>query len=435
MKILVFDYFDTMSIQKKLLEEGNILYLCTNGSLLTKPIYEYGPDIAFGDRITKVGCKESVEKALDDCDFVLYVGDKPQIPLMRYLNKIFRRSKKPVLNYAFMSNCFDFEKKRAYAKQFDLGFDKYNIFTCKSYEEFKSLNLNKLYVIKAANEFSSAIKSQFRTIIPKSLELMDEILKKDSYGHFKSGGVILEEYIEGTEIEFGFYWNGNDIVGDILIDQEYKGVWNGNLGNVLCGESGTTGRFTKYDELKPKFKNIVDKCKEHFRTYFSKYKGFIGLNTISTKDFKKTYLMEYTVRCGCPTEQEVCYVVKNYTNFLKALAFNTEYKDGYKTKKGVYVAVAKYPYGFPITYMQPGAIIPVIGKLDKNVLVDMGFEKDGETYFMNQGRPLLSIGIGKTVDEANKKALKSLNKLDCWNLVHRTDIGNRWEKIYRSLLK
>lgn len=436
MKIVMFDFVGLLSIQKRLLDEGNELSVCYLYNFLSNPQYNIKTDneMFIGKKLNIVLSEKDVTKAISECDFILFEDtNKSPTRVRSYIEKISKKYNKPVINYA-NDYCFKFEEDRKYAKQFDYGFDTYKTYLCKNYKEFKKLGLNKKYVLKAFNEYSPYIKSDFRTIVPSSFEELDMILKEDKYNHFKSGGAVLEEFIDGVEIELAFYWNGNDIVGDVLVDQEYKGVWNGDLGHLLCGESGTVLKFTKQSQFIPKFQNIIDKCKIHFQKHFADYKGFIGLNTISSKDFKKTYLMEYTVRCGYPTEPDVCYMIKNYTKFLSALAFGTEYTDGY-TSNGVYVGVAMFPYGDPIKTMLPNSYLPINGVVDNHILLQFGTKTKGKYYFCNSDRPVVSMAFGNTAEDANEIALNSLKKLDCWNLVYRSDIGSKWDDIYNSITK
>ena len=434
MIITLFDFNGIRSIQQRLLDEGNTVYLCFNSSFLSKPLYNVSDSYGLqnADNFHIVMSKVDVEKAIGCSNVIIYEGSRPSKRLSSFLTRMIHTYKKPIINYA-SEHAFAFEKCRYYAKGFDTGFDNYKTYICKSYKEFKKLNLKELFVIKAVNEDSILINSDYRTIVPKSFEELDSILKNDTYHHFKSGGAVLEEYIKGTELAFGFYWDGNNIVGNsVLVNQEYKGVWNNDLGGILCGESGTAFRYTNLCEFNPRFHAIMTKCVNHFRRHFSDYKGLIDINTIFNEDFSKVYLMEYTVRAGFPTSTEVCHTVKNYTNFISSLAFGTPYTDGY-TSEGVNVGVCMYPYGTPIKNLADRSYLPINGTVDNNIHMQYGIIKNNKYYFSNWDRTLIAISSGSTALKANEKALKSLNKLSCWNLVYRSDIGSKWSSVYSKV--
>jgi phosphoribosylamine--glycine ligase len=48
---------------------------------------------------------------------------------------------------------------------------------------------------------------------------------------------------------------------------------------------------------------------------------------------------------------------------------------------------------------------------------------DNGNLVTNGGRVLFCVGKGKTLEEANKNALKIVADVKCDNLFHRTDIG------------
>jgi phosphoribosylamine-glycine ligase len=69
--------------------------------------------------------------------------------------------------------------------------------------------------------------------------------------------------------------------------------------------------------------------------------------------------------------------------------------------------------------------------IDNNIHMQYGIIKNNKYYFSNWDRTLIAISSGSTALKANEKALRSLNKLSCWNLVYRSDIGSKSESLFQ----
>ena len=65
--------------------------------------------------------------------------------------------------------------------------------------------------------------------------------------------------------------------------------------------------------------------------------------------------------------------------------------------------------------------LPLVGEYEKRETYD---DVDGK-YAVNGGRVLIVVGSGKTLKEAQEKALADVKKIKCDSLFYRSDIGYR----------
>ena len=78
--------------------------------------------------------------------------------------------------------------------------------------------------------------------------------------------------------------------------------------------------------------------------------------------------------------------------------------------------------GYPGDYAK-GVVIGGLQNVE-GTLYHMGTKAEGEQILTNGGRVLFVVGRGATLDEARKNALADVERVECDNLFHRTDIGH-----------
>ena len=442
MKILLIDYTnDLFYMQKKFLQEGHTILL--HFQLVTSkdmPVIIEEDNVHLcsylglpENRLRICNGYEKLEKAYKECDFIFYSPCKANVRLDNFIKKLKQKEYKPIINDKNIEHTI-LELDRFYAKSLDLGFDNYEIHRVYSYEEYKKIKSNKLFVIKAVNENSSKMNVNFRTIIPQSKIEEDEILKTDKYNHFASGGVVLEEYIKGTELCTGFYWDGSKIVGDLVfINQEYKGVWDNDLGGILCGECGSAFYPTSFNKLPSRIKIIISNLINRvLLESFRDYHGFIDMNFMMSKG--KIYLLEFTVRSGYPTEPILYYIIKDYSKFMRCVATGEQFK-GKAIRDKYIVAVSMFHYGVPLLNNKNVTKL-VTGNFDnKNVVIACAGNISKTELIVNSlDRPIVVVSEGNSVNDAKNKVYKTLRNIHSLGFVYRSDIGDKFNEAL-SLLK
>lgn len=434
MKILLIDYgSDTFSLQEKYLKKGHTLYVhfqryaTKKFPMITKDSSKHCERLGISqDRIVVCNGMDGLEKGFKECDFVFYNctcgGDTNTV---RILTKLSKKYGTPVINNQLKKHT-KLEDNRLYAKSLDIGFDRYECNLVKSYEDYLKIKSKKLFVIKAYNENSIHIDSDFRTIIPQSKQEEDSILKEDRYKHFKSGGAVLEEFVDGIELCMGFYWDGSKIVGDyVFVNQEYKGVWENDLGGVLCGECGSVFYPVKVAKLNRRANNIIARLTIYLRKFFNDYKGFIDMNFIMKNN--KAYLLEFTIRPGYPTEPIFTYLIKDYAEFMRCVATGDKFKG--RVRNGITIALSIFGYGVPLIKYYLKNPISIVGDVDnENVVLTAVQYENNKFVTYNKDRPVIVLDTANSISKAREKVYKRASKIKIQGFVYRYDIGNKFEQ-------
>lgn len=434
MKVLLIDYGnDTFSLQEKYLKAGHTLYvhyqLYSTKKFLLSNVDGSNHCERLGiskDRLVICNGVDGLEKGFKECDFIFYNctggGDRKTVKILKQL---IEKYNKPVINNQLNKHTI-LEDNRVYAKSLELGYDKYETYLVKSFEEYKDIKSRHKFVIKAFNENNIHLNSDFRTIIPQSKIEEESILKEDRYNHFRAGGAVLEEFVEGIELCMGFYWDGSKIVGDyIFVNQEYKGVWDNDLGGVLCGECGSAFYPVKKNNLPKKAKSIVDNLISYLNKSFIDYKGFIDMNFMMKNS--KAYLLEFTIRPGFPTEPIFTYLINDYPEFMRCVASGDIYRG--KVKRGITVAISIFGYGIPFIKNFVKNPIHITGNVDNNnvVLTSVSFDNNSFITY-SRDRPVIVLGTANSVKKAKEKAYNIASNIKIQGFVYRSDIGDKFEK-------
>lgn len=427
MKVFFADFCKQPDLQEIFLKKGHTVYVNFIRNFKNKDWSFIKDSAGFAEkypgRFFVVNTPELINKAVEECDFGIQIEGNYK----NYISPIFKKYNK-VLIHSRKDGIDKLEMDRYFAKSLDLGFDKYKIKKFVSKMELEGVSFDTKYVIKAVHENNSKMDLNFRTIIPSSKEEMVQILNNDTFNHFKAGGVVLEEYIDGKEICCGMYWDGEKVVGNTLfINQEYKCVLDNNRSNILCGEIGTVIYPMNISRCKGRLAIIVDNLIRNLKTNYPNYKGFIDVNMM-LKD-GKFYLLEFTVRPGIPTEEEIANFIVDYPEFMRCLATKDVYKKKIENKYHVFVLM--FPYGLPYTLGRK--IYVKAPRYHKNcVIVDAKYSGNNKYYF-ECGPCLICEGSSQNIKEAKEKVYNTVKYVDDNNLIFRTDIGDMFAEPFKML--
>lgn len=430
MKIFLADYTKNIQLQETLLKNKNTIYVTFIEKFYRKPLYikDDGSGLLqrYPDTFKIVNDIESIQKAIDECDFGILLS------IHRFntskLEKMFIKRNKVLINSSMLSPKV-LELDRYFAKSVDFGFDKADIAIINK-DNINNITLSKdKYVIKPVNENSKKINYLLRTVVTNSKLELKNILNKDLYGHIKSGGAIVEEYIDGNEIDCGFYFDGSKIVGNIIfLHKEYKYVCDNNRTGTIGDECGAVIYPIYFDELPNRIKNIINNVCSYIRKYNPNHRGFIGLGLMLK--INKVFLLEVTVRAGDPTETAISTIV-NYNDFIKCVATGEEYKTPINKNYNVFVGM--FPYGMPYNY-GTSSYRKLKNKSVRNSLLIKSVKYSGkDIYYSEFGVSILCIGKDALLDNAVKKAYNVLNKVDDNTLIYRKDIGKNFKESLNNL--
>ena len=250
--------------------------------------------------------------------------------------------------------------------------------------------------------------------------------------------ISLQQRVDGVEVAVARYFNGKDWNSPIFISFEHKPLLDGDRG-PLTAEMGTLAWYDENEENKL-FLATLNKIKP-FLTKIN-YRGYVDINSIVFQD--KSFPLEATMRFGSPTNQLQSEIhLSSWGELLYTTArgekSNLKYKKGYSIVASI--AVPPFPYkSISQEYYLKGVQILFKEKLNKSEEGQIHFEevsmKDSSLYISgSNGYVLYVTGNGDSVESAQRQVYSLVNKLVIPRMIYRTDIGLKYVKRDKTLLK
>lgn len=386
--------------------------------------------------------KELAQPILDDldefarvCDFIIFDYNGPWVtPHANYLRQLAEQDDLPIAGPTDFTN--ELELNRDFAKSIaeDYGFStavKHKWVKKKTEAaDFLLANPGKNFLLKGTIE----------TAMPLCREDCFDLIRHDPYKYFSNeGGVFLEEKIEGAELCFDTWFNGENYYSHFFVNREYKGAQNGTRGGIFTGESGTVGQMVKWDDIPPFIRGFFDKIKPDLVA--SGYKGFIGVNTITYIEghmdnevdlikTKKVHFLEFTTRMGYPTEHILTHLVDYGSMQAWITGFSKEMP---KPIEDPSVSIA-YLFFWDNKTIKP--LIHGIADLNPNIkvaLFDAHYDKSGHPRVVEFDRALILTAIQRNFEEAHRFLMDEAHKVQIWGHTYRDDIGVEFPRIFYPL--
>lgn len=253
--------------------------------------------------------------------------------------------------------------------------------------------------------------------LSRAKETLREMLVEDKFG---DSAVVIEDYLEGPEFSFMCFVDRENVYPMVLA-QDHKRVFDGDLGPNTGGMGAYSGvpLVTLEDEAEA-LERIMRPVAKALVLEGVPFKGVLYGGLIKTKDGIK--VIEFNARFGDP-EAEV--VLPRLESDLLAVFFSVI--EGSKVRlqwsKDYTVGIVLASKGYPQDYKK-GYPIRCLEHVEGHVY-HMGTKFDGHDYVTNGGRVLIVVQKADTLFEAQQKALKDCEKIDCANLFYRRDIGSK----------
>jgi phosphoribosylamine--glycine ligase len=235
--------------------------------------------------------------------------------------------------------------------------------------------------------------------------------------------VIVEECLRGVEASVLCFVDGSAIV-PMASAQDYKRIFDRDKG-PNTGGMGTYSPNLMFDEtleqqieeriLKPTF--------EGFRADGLNFKGVLFIGIMITSEGPK--VIEFNNRFGDPETQSVLRRLNtDLLDIFTAVTENrlSEQKIEWNDDRAVCVVMAAD--GYPGAY-EKGKVISGLNDVDEDIVVFHAGTKfgSGGEILTAGGRVLGVTAIGKTHDEARRKAYNNIEKITFEGAQYRTDIG------------
>lgn len=257
-------------------------------------------------------------------------------------------------------------------------------------------------------------------VIAQTLEEADEALKDMLLDtKFGQGKVVVEDFLTGPEFSFMCFVSGEK-VWPMQLAQDHKRAYDGDKGPNTGGMGAYSPLpfVTKEDEeyalneiLKPVAAAMVKEgCS---------FEGVLYGGLMKTPDGVK--VIEFNARFGDPETEVVLPRLKSdIVDIFCAVADHTDTELEWHDFMTLGIVLASK--GYPGDY-EKGVVIGGLQNVE-GTLYHMGTKAEGEQILTNGGRVLFVVGRGATLDEARKNALADVERVECDNLFHRTDIGH-----------
>jgi len=317
-----------------------------------------------------------------------------------------------------------------YSKSFSKDFMKRNNIPSAWYELFESKDLAYDYIAKQT--FPLVIKADGLAVgkgvyicenLTEAETALNDLMDLSKFG--ESGKkVVIEEYLEGTEVSVLSFVDGRTVV-PMISAKDHKRIYDGDKG-PNTGGMGSVSPNPAYD-----YETSLVCMEEIFKPTVAAlakegipFKGVIFFGLMLTKSGPK--LIEYNARFGDPETQAVLPMLDfDIFEIFLACCDGSLDKLNIKWKEGAAVCVVLASKGYPDDF-EKGFVINGFSSLDEkeDALVFMaGARSEGDKIVTAGGRVLGVTAIADTVKEAVNKAYTYSANIEFENKYCRNDIG------------
>ncbi len=321
------------------------------------------------------------------------------------------------------------EGSKAYSKDF---MKKYGIRTA-AYEIFEDVEKAKVF-LREWKDFPVVVKASGLAagkgvIIAQSLEeavkAVEEIMVDSKFGS-AGNKVVIEEFLDGVEASILSFTDSKVIV-PLLSAKDHKKIGENETGLNTGGMGVISPNPYACDEVLEKFRNdIMEPTLKGMKSEGMNFAGVIFFGLMITE--RGVYLLEYNMRMGDPETQAVLPLMESDLLELIEKTFEKKLSEVEINWKPLHsccvVGVAR---GYPEEY-QRGAVISGIKEFiegeDEKVFV-AGAKLDKKNIVTDGGRVINVVGLGKTLEEATKKAYRIFDKVSFDGMYYRGDIGKK----------
>ena len=237
--------------------------------------------------------------------------------------------------------------------------------------------------------------------------------------------LVLMEYVEGTEMGVGAYFDGGKFLQPACLDWEHKRFFPGDLGE-LTGEMGTV---VTYDRTQSFFERTLGRVEGLLRE--RGHCGYVNLNTIVNE--RGIWPLEFTCRFGYPGFAILTPLQQTPWGELLA-AMVRQSRTSFDTRPGfcVGIVLTTPPFPYPRSQVQEPIGLPVLfdGELSADDRADLHYCEvglDGDALVTSgiYGWTMVVTGVGGSVASAQQHANRLADRVLVPNVRYRRDIGAR----------
>ena len=237
---------------------------------------------------------------------------------------------------------------------------------------------------------------------------------------FGKGSVVIEEFLTGEEFSLMCFVAGNKIC-PMPVAQDHKRAYDNDEGPNTGGMGAYTELpFISKEDLDYAMQNIMQRVADAMVAEGTPFTGVLYGGLMKTPQGIK--VIEFNARFGDPETEVVLPRLKSDAiDVFMAVANNeapvAEWSD--EATLGIVLASKGYPGDYA-----KGFVIKGTERVESKVYHMGTAIKDGELVTAG-GRVMFVVASAPTLREAQMKAREDIAKIECSNLYHRTDIGNK----------
>ena len=237
---------------------------------------------------------------------------------------------------------------------------------------------------------------------------------------FGEGRVVVEEFLTGEEFSLMCFVAGNKICA-MPVAQDHKRAYDNDEGPNTGGMGAYTELpFITAEDHAYAMENIMQRVADAMVAEGTPFSGVLYGGLMKTPNGIK--VIEFNARFGDPeTEVVLPRLVSDAVEVFSAVARGEQPEAEWSNEATLGIVLASK--GYPGSY-DKGFAIRGTERVECK-LYHMGTQlKDGELVTAG-GRVMFVVASAPTLREAQLKAREEISKIECDNLFHRTDIGNK----------
>ena len=237
---------------------------------------------------------------------------------------------------------------------------------------------------------------------------------------FGEGRVVIEEFLTGEEFSLMCFVAGNKIC-PMPVAQDHKRAYDNDEGPNTGGMGAYTELpFITEEDHAYAMENIMQRVADAMVAEGTPFTGVLYGGLMKTPQGIK--VIEFNARFGDPETEVVLPRLKSdAVEVFKAVANNEQPEAEWS--EGATLGIVLASKGYPGDYAK-GFAIRGTERVEAKVYHMGTANKDGELVTAG-GRVMIVVASAPTLAEAQANAREEISKIECDNLFHRTDIGNK----------
>lgn len=237
---------------------------------------------------------------------------------------------------------------------------------------------------------------------------------------FGEGRVVIEEFLTGEEFSLMCFVAGNKIC-PMPVAQDHKRAYDNDEGPNTGGMGAYTSLpFITAEDHAYAMQNIMQRVADAMVAEGTPFTGVLYGGLMKTPQGIK--VIEFNARFGDPETEVVLPRLKSdAVELFSAVAEGAQPVAEWSEEATLGIVLASK--GYPGSYAK-GAVIRGTENVESKIYHMGTARKDGELVTAG-GRVMIVVASAKTLAEAQRKAQQDVERIECDNLFHRTDIGNK----------